>query len=754
MSDKTSDKCSGKGARTAVLLAMAFALSGLAHTVFAASSVPADPLTWPLAPAPVPDPVPRRLPPGTSWCKYPAKAGSAAWLAKKSTATRTARVVTVAEIEPNDEVFEAQFLSISAAIGSELDVTVDGSISPGSDVDFYRFFANEGDIIGLVVTTNRAPDDVNPDVGLDPLAAICDLTGDPYLENDNDFGYSQILPPESPFPRVETPLNPMYRWDSSLTFVIPATGDYLIRVRSFAASRRGDYQLKVVARRPSFESQAVGATQIIFLDFDGVENFNAAATFGEGLFQTSLSPLDRFLPRWGLSYEDENAVEDAILERFQYHFDQLRSSSLNGDRDSDDIDGHFDYEIRNSRDNPDPWGQPNVSRVIIGGTVSELGILTLGISEWIDPGNFSREDSAVVLLDLISDADTTYIDSVNSIQLAGGVTKAEAVGWTIGTIAAHEAGHFLGLWHTDNTDDILCLIDQGGDGVWQEAGTGPDGILGTADDQLLELVPDAYDPNELVATGTEFTNVRTAFALSTGKNLNIEPPPPPPVDMPKVSISAIPNIGQAPLAVSFAGGGVDPNGGTFVVFNWNFGDQTTGTGAFVSHTYNQPGTYFVTLSGTTSNAETAQASAEVTVLSQPNQLPQAEIVATPTKGTAPLLVLFEASATDPDGTVIGYGWDFGDGQSGTGQTTDHVFLTPGTYVVTLSVTDNLGGVRQVTAVITVQTASGTAGATVPASSNDSGLSIPALNTCGAGTPSALMGTLAIMLSMMVIRRRW
>lgn len=52
-------------------------------------------------------------------------------------------------------------------------------------------------------------------------------------------------------------------------------------------------------------------------------------------------------------------------------------------------------------------------------------------------------------------------------------------------------------------------------------------------------------------------------------------------------------------------------------------------------------------------------------------------------------VSFDASAsTDSDGSITGYLWDFDDGNTGTGQTIDHTFSTPGEYEVTLTVTDN------------------------------------------------------------------
>ncbi|MCU1311855.1 MAG: hypothetical protein JWO20_2980 [Candidatus Angelobacter sp.] len=47
-------------------------------------------------------------------------------------------------------------------------------------------------------------------------------------------------------------------------------------------------------------------------------------------------------------------------------------------------------------------------------------------------------------------------------------------------------------------------------------------------------------------------------------------------------------------------------------------------------------------------------------------------------------------SSDPDGTVVDYLWDFGDGTSGEGQSIQHVYQTGGSYVVQLLVRDNRG----------------------------------------------------------------
>ena len=71
-------------------------------------------------------------------------------------------------------------------------------------------------------------------------------------------------------------------------------------------------------------------------------------------------------------------------------------------------------------------------------------------------------------------------------------------------------------------------------------------------------------------------------------------------------------------------------------------------------------------------------------------------------GGAPLVVHFTSGAsTDPDGTIVLYAWNFGDGATAEGKAADHVFTLPGVYTVTMTVTDNSDGQAQATTLITV-----------------------------------------------------
>jgi len=79
-----------------------------------------------------------------------------------------------------------------------------------------------------------------------------------------------------------------------------------------------------------------------------------------------------------------------------------------------------------------------------------------------------------------------------------------------------------------------------------------------------------------------------------------------------------------------------------------------------------------------------------------SNLPKAMFTATPSSGYPPFLVSFDASdSTSPNGQIVGYSWDFGDGESATGILATHTYEEKGLHTATLSVTDSLGkvGVR-------------------------------------------------------------
>jgi len=74
-----------------------------------------------------------------------------------------------------------------------------------------------------------------------------------------------------------------------------------------------------------------------------------------------------------------------------------------------------------------------------------------------------------------------------------------------------------------------------------------------------------------------------------------------------------PATGTAGRPFTWDGSGSTPGGGQIVGYDWDFGDGSTASGATVSHTYAQAGSYTATLTVTDSRGRTAKATQAVTI---------------------------------------------------------------------------------------------------------------------------------------------
>ncbi len=73
----------------------------------------------------------------------------------------------------------------------------------------------------------------------------------------------------------------------------------------------------------------------------------------------------------------------------------------------------------------------------------------------------------------------------------------------------------------------------------------------------------------------------------------------------------------------------------------------------------------------------------------------------PPSGDPPLTVAFDASESSDDRGIASYGWNFGDGSTGTGIAITHTYENAGVFVATLTVTDFFGNEGIAIQIITV-----------------------------------------------------
>lgn len=149
----------------------------------------------------------------------------------------------------------------------------------------------------------------------------------------------------------------------------------------------------------------------------------------------------------------------------------------------------------------------------------------------------------------------------------------------------------------------------------------------------------------------------------------------------------------------------DPDG-SIVSYSWTFGDGTTGSGVTAYNNYATAGVYTVQLTVTDNNGATDTYSQPLSVTAAPNQSPNASFTVSPSSGQPGTWLTFSGSASsDPDGSIVSYIWNFGDGNSDSGITAYNNYAAAGVYTVRLTVTDNNGATDTSTQSVSIQAAS-------------------------------------------------
>ncbi len=129
--------------------------------------------------------------------------------------------------------------------------------------------------------------------------------------------------------------------------------------------------------------------------------------------------------------------------------------------------------------------------------------------------------------------------------------------------------------------------------------------------------------------------------------------------------------------------------GTIVDYLWEFSDGGTRHGDRAKYQFSQVGSYSVRLTVTDNRGGVSSAEREVEILA--SLPPVVSFAIDPPFGTLKTTYSFDASASyDPDGTILKYEWDFGDGFSAKGVVVRHRFEELGVYDITLRLTDDAG----------------------------------------------------------------
>jgi PKD repeat protein len=249
----------------------------------------------------------------------------------------------------------------------------------------------------------------------------------------------------------------------------------------------------------------------------------------------------------------------------------------------------------------------------------------------------------------------------------------------------------IGQWKGLVRGRSVGITDKNGKAVFKSKSTDESGVI-------KFLVKSAgtsgisYQPSQ---------NIVSTIEVSTEPEVNLAP---------SASVKAAPIKGPAPHTVDFCGINSYDSDGSIASCEWDFGDGESSNEMGCKHEYLKPGVYEAVLTVTD---DKGAVDSELVVIEvslpaddpevviagddtfsgeeDPNiQKPVAQISAKWAGGKLVNINFDGGESYDPDGAVMSYSWDFGDGGYGEGEQTGHSFPSFGTYNVTLTVVDDQG----------------------------------------------------------------
>jgi large repetitive protein len=139
-------------------------------------------------------------------------------------------------------------------------------------------------------------------------------------------------------------------------------------------------------------------------------------------------------------------------------------------------------------------------------------------------------------------------------------------------------------------------------------------------------------------------------------------------------------------------------------FTWSFGDGSTGTGRVVTHVFSAAGTYTVTLTAIDSVGTSSRLVTQAVTVAATTIPTNVSVTASPNPPIAKQAATFTASATPAaNHHIVSYQFIWGDGDSNTTASAviQHTYSQSGSYLVTLTVRDDLNQSSTSNTVITV-----------------------------------------------------
>ncbi len=188
-------------------------------------------------------------------------------------------------------------------------------------------------------------------------------------------------------------------------------------------------------------------------------------------------------------------------------------------------------------------------------------------------------------------------------------------------------------------------------------------------------------------------------------------------NLPPIADIGGPYSGEEGSAVNFSGSASDPGDDTFT-FMWDFdfdGQYDDGFGRSASWIWDEDGVYTIALNVSDDDGGFNITSTQVTI----GNVPPGADTGGPYSGNEGSVVNFYGNYSDPSPVdIISYLWDFGDGNTSALQNPMHTYSDDGVYIVTLTVSDDEGGIGVSTTGATIANVAPTADAGGPYSGNE------------------------------------